>query len=181
MSDAPFVSKLKKALGKQFIATEEHCDRAVAVISADGLLKAATLLRDDKDLKLDLLMDLGSADYQGYTGEQKPERLVVSYQFFSTTKRHRAWLKVYLAADTDEIESLIKIYPAANWYEREAWDMYGIKFTGHPHLKRILLYEEFQGHPLRKDYAIGKMQPLVPMRDAVDYESVESAKRREGK
>jgi NADH-quinone oxidoreductase subunit C len=59
--------------------------------------------------------------------------------------------------------------------------MYGIEFQGHPHLKRLLLYEEFQGHPLRKDYPILKMQPLIPMRNAVDYEAVRVAGRSEGK
>jgi NADH-quinone oxidoreductase subunit C len=84
--------------------------------------------------------------------------------------------------DKPEIDSLTPLFAAANWYERECWDMYGMVFKGHPYLKRLLLYEEFQGHPLRKDYPIMKSQPLSPMRNAVDYEAV-AIKRRieEGK
>ncbi len=71
-----------------------------------------------------------------------------------------------------EVASLTSIFAGANWYERECWDMYGVVFAGHPYLKRLLLYDEFVGHPLRKDYPILKMQPLIPMRNAVDYEAV---------
>ena len=60
-----------------------------------------------------------------------------------------------------EIATIVSLWPAADWLEREVWDMYGIRFTGHPDLRRLLLYEEFQGHPLRKDYAKEKRQPLV--------------------
>ena len=98
------------------------------------------------------------------------------------SKNLRAWIKVYLPLEGAEVDSLVPFFAAANWYERECFDMYGVAFKGHPYLKRILLYDEFVGYPLRKDYPIMKSQPLIPMRSAVDYEAV-AIKRRieEGK
>jgi NADH:ubiquinone oxidoreductase subunit C len=159
---------------------EEQPGCVVAVVKAADIVKAAELLRSDAEIDMDLLMDLAGADYQGF-GEARPGRFCVSYQFVSSQKKHRAWLKVYLDGEQPSMPSLIGTYRAANWYEREVWDMYGVRFEGHPYLKRVLLYEEFEGHPLRKDYPILKMQPLIPMRDAVDYEDVEVDKRLEKK
>lgn len=180
MAQLSFIEKLKTSLGSSVTGVENLSGREAAVIKPEALLDAARLLRDDASLAFDLLVDLGGADYQGFGGDNKPGRFAVSIQLFSTQTKSRAWLKVYLPADDPKVDSLVQLYPAANWYEREVWDMYGIQFKGHPYLQRVLLYEEFEGHPLRKDYPIGKMQPLVPMRDAIDYESVEVAKRREG-
>ena len=67
----------------------------------------------------------------------------------------------YLDEKDPEVDTLSELWPSANWYEREIWDMYGIRFKGHPNLKRILMYEEFQGHALRKDYPFNKRQPLI--------------------
>jgi len=88
-------------------------------------------------------------------------RFEVVYQFFSSAFHHRLRVKVPLQAEDPVVESLTTLWPGANWFEREAWDMFGIRFTGHSNLKRILLYEEFQGHPLRKDYPIRQRQPLI--------------------
>jgi NADH-quinone oxidoreductase subunit C len=126
----------------------------------------------------DFLMDLSGADYSGYPGHQG-DPLCVSYQLFGAATRARAWLKVYLPLEGAKVDTLSNEFACANWYERECWDMYGVEFTGHPNLKRLLLYEEFVGHPLRKDYPIMRMQPLIPMRNAVDYESVAVARRNE--
>jgi NADH:ubiquinone oxidoreductase subunit C len=138
-------------------------------------------MTSDPELAMDMLIELGGADYSNYPAE-KPGPLCVSYHFYSSSKNMRAWLKVYLPLEGAEVASLTPQFAAANWYERECWDMYGIAFKGHPYLKRLLLYDEFVGHPLRKDYPIMKSQPLIPMRNAVDYEAV-AVKRRieEGK
>jgi NADH-quinone oxidoreductase subunit C len=85
----------------------------------------------------------------------------------STQKRHRIRVRTRIA-DGEKLASLSAVWAGANWAEREIWDMFGIKFTGHPDLRRILLYEEFEGHPLRKDYPIDRVQPLVPYRDVAD-------------
>ena len=88
-------------------------------------------------------------------------RFEVVYHFYSSTKNHRLRVKVPLTAADPVVASLTRLWHSANWFEREAWDMFGIRFTGHPNLKRILMYEPFQGHPLRKDYPVRKRQPLI--------------------
>ena len=88
-------------------------------------------------------------------------RFEVVYHFYSTTRNHRLRVKVPLAEADPVVASLTELWQSANWFEREVWDMFGIRFTGHPNLKRLLLYEPFQGHPLRKDYPVTKRQPLI--------------------
>ncbi len=88
-------------------------------------------------------------------------RFDVVYHFYSSTRNHRLRLKVPLTSADPVVESLAGLWHSANWFEREVWDMFGVRFTGHPNLKRILMYEEFQGHPLRKDYPVRKRQPLI--------------------
>jgi NADH-quinone oxidoreductase subunit C len=88
-------------------------------------------------------------------------RFEVVYHFYSSVRNHRLRLKVPLAAADPVVDSLTSLWHSANWFEREVWDMFGVRFTGHPNLQRILMYEEFKGHPLRKDYPIRKRQPLI--------------------
>ena len=88
-------------------------------------------------------------------------RFDVVYHVYSTTHNHRLRLRVPLASADPTIASLTGLWRSANWFEREVWDMFGIVFTGHPNLKRILMYEEFVGHPLRKDYPVRRRQPLI--------------------
>ena len=96
----------------------------------------------------------------------EPERFAVVYHFFSTTHKHRVRLVVPVGgdaagADAPEVDSLAALWPGANWLEREVWDMFGVRFAGHPDPRRILMYEGFEGHPLRKDYPVDKRQPLI--------------------
>ena len=93
-------------------------------------------------------------------GEPSP-RFEMVYHLFSLTHRHRIRVKVPVEAADPRIDSVTSVWKGANWFEREVWDMFGITFAGHPHLKRILMYEGFQGHPLRKDYPVNHRQPLV--------------------
>ncbi len=88
-------------------------------------------------------------------------RFELVYHFFSMKYSHRLRLKVPLAAADLTVDSVTNIWRAADWFEREVWDMFGVVFTGHPNLKRILMYEAFSGHPLRKDYVVERRQPLV--------------------
>ncbi len=76
-------------------------------------------------------------------------------------KNHRVRIKARVGESSPEIDSAVALWPSANWMEREVWDLYGIRFRDHPDLRRLLLYEEFEGHPLRKDYPKEKRQPLV--------------------
>ncbi len=88
-------------------------------------------------------------------------RFAVAYHFYSTTHKHRLRVTVPVDEADAELDSLTSLWAGANWLEREVWDMFGIRFKGHPDLKRILMYEEFEGHPLRKDYPVNKRQPLI--------------------
>lgn len=88
-------------------------------------------------------------------------RFEVVYHFYSSIHNERLRVKVPVTAADPVVASLTDLWASANWFEREVWDMFGIRFSGHPNLKRILMYEEFKGHPLRKDYPVRKRQPLV--------------------
>ena len=114
-------------------------------------------LRDDSDLDFKFLMDLTAVDYLN----RKDNRFEVVYHFYSLKHNARLRVKVPVSEDDCTIDSVSSLWKTANWYEREVWDLYGIKFNGHPDMRRILLYEEFKGHPLRKDYPINKRQPLI--------------------
>ena len=83
------------------------------------------------------------------------------YHLYSVSKNHRLRVKARVDEASCEIGSACDVWPAANWMEREVWDLYGVRFTGHPDLRRLLLYDEFEGHPLRKDYPKERRQPLV--------------------
>ena len=174
-SAPPLFDELKSRFGDKVLASESQTGREVVCLAATALLEVVSWLKAEKGF--DFLMELSGADYSGFPGH-RGDPLCVGYHFLSTTERKRAWLKVYLPLDGARVASLSGLYAAANWYERECFDMYGVHFEGHPELKRLLLYDEFVGHPLRKDYPILKMQPLIPMRNAVDYEAVRSEQRR---
>jgi NADH-quinone oxidoreductase subunit C len=121
------------------------------------LIDLFKFLRDDPDLDFKFLMDLTAVDYLN----RKDSRFEVVYHFYSLKHNHRLRVKAPVNEDDCTIDSVSSLWKTANWYEREVWDLYGIKFNGHPDMRRILLYEEFKGHPLRKDYPINKRQPLI--------------------
>jgi NADH-quinone oxidoreductase subunit C len=129
---------------------------ATAIIDRKALKEVVDFLKHDSRLKFDMLMDITAVDYLGQT-----PRFAVIYHFLSMAFARRLRLKVLVDESDPLVDSLTPWWGAANWLEREVWDMFGIRFEGHPDLKRILMYEEFQGHPLRKDYPIQKRQPLI--------------------
>jgi len=130
-----------------------------AVIRKDGIKNIAASVKTDAEFQLNVLMDLTAVDYLFW--EEKECRFEVVYNLYSIVKNHRLILKAAVPESDAEIDSVSSVWPAANWFEREVWDMFGVRFKGHPDLKRILMYEEFQGHPLRKDYPYNQRQPLV--------------------
>ncbi len=162
-----------------------------ATLRPESLLQAARLLKEDPEFQMNFLMDLSAVDYlafgktlqgQGahantgiairqpmnvpteepsWPGPPAAARFEVVYHFFSLPLKRRIRLKVPVEESKPEVDSLVPLWAAANWFEREVWDMFGIRFRGHPDLKRILMYPEFEGHPLRKDYPVNKRQPLI--------------------
>jgi NADH-quinone oxidoreductase subunit C len=107
-------------------------------------------------------VDVTAVDFLGRT-----PRFEVVYHLYSMSQGHRLRVKILVEEADPAVPSLSALWHAANWLEREVWDMFGIRFDGHPDLRRILMYPEFQGHPLRKDYPVAKRQPLVPERDPI--------------
>ena len=95
------------------------------------------------------------------TYQKKTDRFELVYHFYSLKHNDRLRVKIPVSMKDCIADTITPLWKTANWYEREIWDMYGIKFRNHPDLKRILLYEEFNGHPLRKDYVVNKRQPLI--------------------
>jgi len=126
-------------------------------VQKNVLIELFKFLRDDPELDFKFLMDLTAVDYLN----RKDSRFEVVYHFYSLKHNHRLRVKVPVSEDDCTIDSVSSLWKTANWYEREVWDLYGIKFNSHPDMRRILLYEEFKGHPLRKDYPINKRQPLI--------------------
>jgi len=104
-------------------------------------------------------VDLTAVDRSALARGGDAPRFEIVYQLFSLEKRHRLRVKAAVASEPPEIDSVVSVWPAANWMEREVWDLYGIRIAGHPDLRRILLCEEFEGHPLRKDFPKRGLQP----------------------
>ena len=152
---------------EQFLSEiiESHAFRGdeTAVIRPESLRKIAKFLKETPELDFNILMDLTAVDYLFFAGGRvsKVFRFEVVYHFFSLKFNHRLRIKVAVDEKDPQVDTLCDYWASANWYEREVWDMYGIKFKGHPNLKRILMYEEFQGHALRKDYPVNQRQPLI--------------------
>jgi NADH-quinone oxidoreductase subunit C len=127
-----------------------------AIVRPELLSKAIEFLKNDTRLQFNVLIDITALDYP----ERNP-RFDLVYQLLSLPFNRRLRLKVPVGGAEPVVDSLTPWWGSANWLEREVWDMFGIRFAGHPDLKRILMYEEFQGHPLRKDYPINKRQPRI--------------------
>jgi NADH-quinone oxidoreductase subunit C len=146
---------LAAALGER--VKRSVVDRGQLTIELEGpdLIEAATRLRDDKSLAFTELVDIAGVDYQGYDNSWTGRRFAAVYNLLSITHNRRVRLRMFCADDEyPSLDSVITVWPSANWYEREAFDLYGIVFRGHPDLRRILTDYGFMGHPFRKDFPI---------------------------
>jgi NADH-quinone oxidoreductase subunit C len=140
------------------------------VVYAPRWKDVARFLRDDPRADMNMLVDLTAVDYPS-----RSPRFEVVAHFYSLSKGHRLRLKARVGgADGEdaEIDTLTELWASAMWAERECWDMFGVRFKGHPDLRRILMYPEFEGHPLRKDYPADRIQPLVPYREVPDTDKI---------
>ncbi len=129
-------------------------------VAASDFFVAVQALKSDPSIELNMLIDVTCVDWL----DSKDSRFEMVYNFMSLKHNTRLCLKAYLSEDKPEIASLVSLWNSANFLEREVFDMYGIIFTGHPDLRRILMYEEFVGYPLRKDYPLKGKQPRVELR-----------------
>lgn len=151
---------LNSKLGKHILKSEISLGDAVVYVTPDQLVDFFNILKLDAELGFDFLASVTAVDWL----EEREERFELVYHLMSMSHKYRLRVKVSLAGEEPEIDSVAKLWHSANFMEREVWDMYGVKFKGHPDLRRILMYEEFEGHPLRKDYPILGKQPRVKLR-----------------
>jgi NADH-quinone oxidoreductase subunit C len=144
------VDAVKNAIPDAIQEVIEFRGETTLVVAPEKLVEVATFCRDHEGLEFNLLSDLTSADY--YPAEP---RFAMNYHLYSVYFRTRVRLKVYLPGENPEVDSVTSIWPAANWQEREVFDLMGIQIKNHPDLRRILLPNDWIGHPLRKDYPLG--------------------------
>jgi len=152
---------LQNVLADKLASMSAQFGELTASVPAGDLLQVMETLRDHPDLRFEMLIDLCGVDYSAYGSESGPQddrigqRFAIVYHLLSLDHNHRLRLKTF--ADDDEfpvVDSVIEIWPSANWFEREAFDLYGIVFTGHPDLRRLLTDYGFIGNPFRKDFPL---------------------------
>ena len=157
------IETLRGRFGAKILDAHDRFGDETVIVGRDDAPELFRFLQGDPEMAYDFLIDLTAVDYLGKT----PRFEVVSH-LFSLAKRHRVRVKVPVPEGDCWAHSLTPLWKAANWLEREAFDMYGIRFAGHPDLRRILMYPEFDGAPLRKDYPHNRRQPLIPERDPIE-------------
>jgi NADH-quinone oxidoreductase subunit C len=156
------IDTLTKKFGGDIVRTESQSGDEIAYVKRNKLVDIAKFLRDDPAMDFKAAVFCTCIDN---LARDKDPRFEVCYQLRSHTHKHRIRLKVEVTEKDAKVPSLSGLWPAFNWLERETYDMYGIVFEGHPDLRRIYLYEEFEGYPLRKDYPKAGRQPLVRRND----------------
>jgi NADH-quinone oxidoreductase subunit C len=149
------VENLKRALGARLASATVALGEVTVVVNAADLHDAALLLRDDESLKFEQLIDLCGVDYQGYGDNWEGARFAVVMHLLSVTHNRRVRVRTFCPDDDlPLVASVTDVWNSANWFEREAFDLYGIVFEGHDDLRRILTDYGFVGHPFRKDFPI---------------------------
>jgi NADH-quinone oxidoreductase subunit C len=156
--------------GGQLEKLELSLGDPVAYVSKDGLFEFLKFCRDSSALNMNMLLHLTAVDWL----DERDCRFDLVYhltsinhtdsQTFSSGRGPRLRVKAQIPEEDLSVESVLSIWRSANFMEREVWDMFGITFKNHPYMKRVLLYEEFKGHPLRKDYPLTAKQPRIPLR-----------------
>jgi len=166
MDNASVIDALKAKFGDAIQHSVEFRQQLMIWIQPGRIADVCLFLRDDPQFRYNFLSDVSCADRLGMQEESIPSgddpakmndelRFVVNYQLLSMPNKHRLWLKCGLPADDPHLPSVTSVWPTANFHEREVYDLFGVKFDGHPDLRRILMPEDWAGHPLRKDYPLG--------------------------
>jgi NADH-quinone oxidoreductase subunit C len=140
--------KLVARFGDQVLSADLEAASPFAVVATDAIAEVAAFCKEDPDLAFDNLMCLSGVDYPG----EDPPRMEVVYHLLSYTHHHTFALKVHVARESPAVPTVEGVWGVANFHERECWDMFGIVFTGHSDMRRILLPDDWDGFPLRKDW-----------------------------
>jgi NADH-quinone oxidoreductase subunit C len=156
---ASLIEHAREALGEAIAGETVQHGELTLEIRREHLIKAGKRLRDDNRLRFEQLLDVCGMDYLGYAAESadgaRPgPRFAAVYHLLSVSRNQRVRLKVHLDDNMPVVDSLVDLWPSANWFEREAFDLLGIVFEGHPDLRRILTDYGFIGHPFRKDFPL---------------------------
>jgi len=161
------IDLVKKTFSDEVLQFHSRLGNDTVVVRRERLPEILQFLRDDQTTQMNFLRDITAVDYL-----DRSPRFEVVYILYSMSLKHMLTVRVPLEESDVTLPTIEHLYGCAAWLEREVFDMYGMKFAGHPDLRRVLLYEEFEGHPLRKDYATQASQPrlemLSPERDSVE-------------
>jgi NADH-quinone oxidoreductase subunit C len=149
LKEHPAVARLRSWNPAAVEGAKFDRDELSIYVGRSSLREACALLRDDPNCPFNFLSDVTCVDWH-----PREPRFEVIYQLLSIPKKERVRLKVRLGSDSPAVESVTSVWPAANFFEREVFDLFGVRFTGHPYLRRIQMPENWEGHPLRKDYPV---------------------------
>jgi len=153
-SENSILARLKNKIPQSVVEVSEFRGELTVVVKREHIVPVCAFLRDDPELSFDFLSDLTAVDRLG----RKP-RFDVVYHSYSISRNHRIRLKVGVDED-QSVESVTSVWSGANWFEREVFDMFGINFENHPDLKRILMPDDWEGHPLRKDFPLTREEVM---------------------
>jgi len=146
--DSPALKALQERFPRAVLEVSFHAGETTVLLAKESLLEVCRFLKEEPALRMDFLSNLCGVDFP-----DREQRFEVVYHLFSVSKRMRINVKVR-AAEGEKVPSVTGVWRTANWHEREAFDLLRIAFEGHPDLRRILLTDEWQGHPLRKEYPV---------------------------
>lgn len=145
----PALARLLAAPSVEVTGAKFDREEMTIYVGRSSIREACVFLRDDANCPFNFLSDVTCVDWY----PQEP-RFEVVYHLFSIRNKERVRLKVKLDGDNPALESVVSVWPAANFFEREVYDLFGVRFNGHPYLRRLLMPENWEGHPLRKDYPV---------------------------
>ncbi len=149
MEPLEIVEKIRERFPNEIVHAVQFRDQVSVSVKREKIFEICRFIAEDPGIHMDYLSDLCGVDYP-----ERDYRFEVVYNLYSIKYRHRIRIKALIPADNPSIDSVVPIWSGANWHEREACDMFGIVFKGHPDLRRILMPDDWDGHPLRKDYPL---------------------------
>ncbi len=149
MEPLEIVERLKEEFSGEIVDVKQFRDQVFVTVKRERIVDICRYLHDRTDIGMNYLADLCGVDYPG-----RRQRFEVVYNLYSIKYKHRLMIKVPIPESDPSVDSVVPVWNGANWHEREACDMYGIVFNGHPDLRRILMPEDWEGYPLRKDYPL---------------------------
>ncbi len=165
MEPLQIADKIKERFPDEVLEIREFRGQVSVTVRKGRIVEISRFLHDEPDLNFDYLVDLCGVDYLG----KKEIRFEVVYHLYSISHRHALRIKAEVPENDARIDSVMPVWVGVNWHERECYDMYGVVFAGHPDLRRVLLPEDWEGYPLRKDYPLkGPVQEWSGFLDVLD-------------